>query len=218
MCGRFLLTAVGKDLARRFGLPEEPELKPRSNIAPTQMVAVIRAEPDTLERRLDMLKWGLIPFWAKDSSIGSRMINARSETVAEKPSFRAAFKRRRCIIPADGFYEWTKEGRKKQPYLISMADGNPFAMAGLWEHREGTEGNVIESCTILTTGANEAVRELHDRIPVILQPDDYDAWLDPGMADPAILQPMMIAYPSDAMTVTRASPEINRLGRRESIG
>ncbi|MDQ7785309.1 MAG: SOS response-associated peptidase [Desulfomonilaceae bacterium] len=212
MCGRFLLMAAGRDLARRFGLLEEPDLKPRNNIAPTQMVAVIRAEPDTLERHLDMLKWGLIPFWAKDPSIGSRMINARAETVAEKPAFRAAFKHRRCIIPADGFYEWTKEKGKKQPYLVAPADGATFAMAGLWEHWKDKEGNVIESCTILTTEANEAVQKLHDRMPVILRPDDYDTWLNPGLGDPRILKPMLIAYPSDAMTLSRASPEINKPG------
>jgi len=176
------------------------------------MVAAIRAKPDTYERRLDMLKWGLIPFWAKDPAIGSKMINARSETVAEKPAFRAAFKHRRCIIPADGFYEWAREGKKKQPYLIAMTDGNPFGMAGLWEHWKDAEGNVIESCTILTTEANEAVRELHDRMPVILKPNDYDTWLDPGLGDLGILQPIMIAYPSDAMTLSRASPEINKPG------
>jgi putative SOS response-associated peptidase YedK len=176
------------------------------------MVAVIRAKPDTLEKRLDMLKWGLIPFWAKDPSIGSRMINARSETVAEKPAFRAAFKHRRCIIPADGFYEWTKEKGRKQPYLVASADGNTFALAGLWEHWKDKEGKVIESCTILTTEANEAVQRLHDRMPVILRPDDYDTWLDTGVGDPGILRPMMIAYPSEAMTLSRASPEINKPG------
>ncbi|MFH1115571.1 MAG: SOS response-associated peptidase, partial [Pseudomonadota bacterium] len=204
MCGRFLLIAAGRDLARRFGLFEEPELDPRSNIAPSQMVAVIRVKPGSPGRRLNMLKWGLIPHWAKDPSVGSRMINARSETVAEKPAFWAAFKRRRCIIPADGFYEWAKEGKRKQPYLIAMADGSTFAMAGLWEHWEDVKGNVIESCTILTTGANDALRELHDRMPVILRPRDYDAWLGPGPGDPGTLNAVMIAYPSDAMTLTRA--------------
>jgi putative SOS response-associated peptidase YedK len=152
MCGRFVLMTVGKDLAKQFGLEEVPELEPRYNIAPTQVVVIIRLDRNTLQRRLVQVKWGLVPFWAKDTSIGNRLINARVESASEKPAFRAAFKFRRCLVPADGFYEWKKiEGKQKQPYFVRNSDGSPFAFAGLWESWKGAEGEIIESCTILTT-------------------------------------------------------------------
>lgn len=210
MCGRFLLVSPGRDLAERFGLAEEPDLKPRYNIAPTQLVAVIRAEPDTLVRRLDMLRWGLIPFWAKSASIGSRMINARSETVAEKPAFRSALKRRRCIIPADGFYEWSGKKGKKLPHLITMADRSPFGFAGLWETWKDPDDNRIESCTILTTEANEFLRPLHDRMPVILAPEAYGPWLDPGLEERPTLSSMLRQYQSDAMAFRAVSSKVNK--------
>jgi putative SOS response-associated peptidase YedK len=212
MCGRFLLIAPGRDLAERFGLTEEPDLKPRYNIAPTQSVATLRTKPESGTRRLEMLTWGLVPFWAKDPSIGSRMINARSETAAQKPSFRAAFKRRRCIIPADGFYEWTGAKGKKQPYLIRTVDERPFALAGLWEHWADANGNVIESCTILTTDANEALRRLHDRMPVILPPEDYQTWLDPALEDPKVIQTMLRQYPSEEFSIVPVSFNVNKAG------
>lgn len=209
MCGRFLLVTLGRDLAERFELAEEPSVEPRYNIAPTQMVAAIRVDVDKRQRRLTMLKWGLIPFWAKDMTIGSRMINARAETVADKPAFRAAFKHRRCLVPADGFYEWKREKGKKQPYLIRMADLSPFAFAGLWEQWKDPEGNMVESCTILTTDANPLIEPIHDRMPVILPPPDYDLWLNPGVKKRDALEPLLRAYPREEMTMSPANPKVN---------
>ena len=194
MCGRFTLTNPDQDLALQFDLPEIPDLQPRYNIAPTQPVAAVRVAPESAVRELALLHWGLIPFWAKDPKIGSRMINARSETAAEKPSFRAAFRRRRCLVAADGFYEWQKLNDGKQPFYIRLHDGKPFAFAGLWEHWEGPDGAVIESCTLLTTEPNDVIRPLHNRMPVILQPRDYDLWLDPEVQQTEQLQPLLGPY------------------------
>jgi len=201
----------GRDLAERFGLEEVPDLKPRYNIAPTQVVVIIMLDRDTLQRRLVQVKWGLIPFWARDTSIGNRLINARAESASQKPAFRAAFKTRRCLVPADGFYEWKKqEGTQKQPYFIRNADGSPFAFAGLWESWTGPGGEAVESCTILTTDANDLTRSIHDRMPVILKPEDYDLWLDPEVKDPALLKPLLHPYPSDEMVAEPVSPKVNK--------
>ena len=211
MCGRFVLMTVGKDLAKRFGLEEEPDLRPRYNIAPTQMVVIIRLDRDTLQKRLVQVKWGLVPFWAKDTAIGNRLINARAETAAEKPAFRSAFKTRRCLVPADGFYEWQKrKGDQKQPYFVSNADGSPFAFAGLWESWTAPEGEIIESCTILTTDANDLTRPIHDRMPVILKSKDYNLWLDPEVKDPKLLKPLLQPYPSERMKAEPVSPKVNK--------
>ena len=207
MCGRFILTSPGKNIAEHFGLPEEPKLSPRYNIPPTQQVPAIKM--DTGGRRLEMLKWGLVPFWAKDASISARLINARCETLSEKPAFRAAFKSRRCLIPANGFYEWMKERGKKQPYLFKFTDGSLFAFAGLWERWESKDGVALESCTIITTDANELVQPLHDRMPVILKNKDYALWLDP-IAKREILQPLLIPYPSVEMKCYPVSPNVNK--------
>ena len=175
------------------------------------MVVIIRLDRDTLQRRLVQVKWGLIPFWAKDTSIGNRLINARGESAAEKPAFRAAFKSRRCLVPADGFYEWKKrKGDQKQPYLVRNADGSPFAFAGLWESWTGPEGEIIESCTILTTDANDLTQPIHDRMPVILKPEDYDLWLDPEVKDPKLLKPLLRPYPSEEMIAEPVSPKVNK--------
>jgi putative SOS response-associated peptidase YedK len=211
MCGRFVLMTPGRDLAERFHLEEIPDLQPRYNIAPTQMVAVIRLDRDTLQRRLVLVKWGLVPFWAKDASIGQKMINARAETAAEKPAFRSAFKSRRCLVPADGYYEWKKrKGGQKQPYLARNADESPFAFAGLWERWQAPEEEVIESCTILTTDANDLTQPIHDRMPVILHPKDYGLWLDPEVKGPALLKPVLQPYPSEEMIVQPVSLKVNR--------
>ncbi|MGD8463717.1 MAG: SOS response-associated peptidase [Anaerolineae bacterium] len=209
MCGRFTLSDPDAELAVQFNLPEIPDLKPRYNIAPTQPVATVRAAAGGPAREMVLLHWGLIPFWAKDPGIGSRMINARSETVAEKPAFRAAFRRRRCLVVADGFYEWQKQNGNKQPYYIHLRDGQPFAFAGLWEHWEG-EAGVIESCTLLTTEPNELVRPVHNRMPVIVKPDDYELWLDPEMQQPERLQPLLGPYPSAEMDAYPVSRRVNR--------
>src|SRR5262245_35107324 len=175
MCGRFTLATSRAQLADLFRLAGGPELPLRYNIAPTQPVPVVRAAGDG--RALALARWGLIPRWATDPAIGNRLINARSETVAEKPSFRDAFRKRRCLIPATGFYEWAKTAGGKQPYHFRLLDGRPFAFAGLWE-RWDRGGEPVESCTILTTAANAVVRPVHERMPVILPAEAFAAWLD----------------------------------------
>jgi putative SOS response-associated peptidase YedK len=210
MCGRFTLTDPDADLAVQFNLPEIPDMQPRYNIAPTQSVAAVRAAKESAVRELAWLYWGLIPFWAKDPKIGARMINARSETVAEKPSFRTAFKRRRCLVMADGFYEWQKQNGGKQPFFIHLRDRKPFAFAGLWEFWKGEDEVVIESCTLLTTTPNELIRPLHNRMPVILHPQDYELWLDPEMQEVERLQPLLHSYPSNEMNVYPISRFVNR--------
>jgi putative SOS response-associated peptidase YedK len=196
-------------LIKEFHLSAGPQLTPRYNVAPTQDVSIIRNDPRK-RRELSQVRWGLVPSWAKEVSIGSRMINARSETVAEKPSFRAAFKRRRCLIPADGYYEWSHEGSKKQPHWIRMNDHRPFAMAGLWERwKNPADGVAIETCTILTTNSNELTRKLHDRMPVILNPHDFDMWLDVEFEQRDFLESLLVPYPSDDMKVDRVNPFVN---------
>ncbi|HEY9656670.1 MAG TPA: SOS response-associated peptidase, partial [Crinalium sp.] len=178
MCGRFSLTQSANALAETFQLETLPEWTPRYNVAPTQAVLAIAAAP-AHSRQVRLFRWGLVPSWAKDLTIGAKLINARAETVAEKPSFRVAFKQRRCLILADGFYEWHRIDRKtKQPYYFQLADRQPFAFAGLWERWQGDD-TVVETCTILTTQANELLQPIHDRMPVILAPEEYDRWLDP---------------------------------------
>jgi putative SOS response-associated peptidase YedK len=211
MCGRFTLATPDQDLAVQFNLPAIPDLQPRYNIAPTQPVAVVRVPSAGAERELAMVHWGLIPFWAKDSKIGARMINARAETAAEKPAFRAAFRRRRCLVPADGFYEWQKQnGGPKQPYYIHMADGQAFAFAGLWERWKSPDDTVVDSCTLLTTQPNDLVRLLHNRMPVILQPQDYERWLDPTLEEAEVLKPLLTPYSPENMEAYPVSRWVNK--------
>jgi putative SOS response-associated peptidase YedK len=209
MCGRFTLLAPGEAVAELFDLSETPQLAPRYNIAPTQPVAAVRYNNDKNQRELAHFHWGLIPRWAKDPSIGSRMINARSETAAEKPSFRAAFKYRRCLVPTDGFYEWWKVDGGKQPVLIKMKDERPFAIAGLWEHWQSPDDSEIESVTLLTTEPNDLLTKIHNRMPVILAEKDYDLWLDPGAQHPGEVQPLMRPFPGDKMTFYPVSTHVN---------
>lgn len=181
MCGRFAFYSPHEAVARLFGVAEAPEIEPRYNIAPTQFVAAVREAGGP--REIAMLYWGLVPSWAREKSIGARMINARSETLGEKPSFRNAWKRRRCLVLADGYYEWQRSGATRQPYLISFAAGEPFGMAGLWERwRDPGSGEPFESCCIVTTSPAPAVAHVHDRMPVIIPPDAYAEWLDPDNA------------------------------------
>ncbi len=211
MCGRFTLRVPASVVAEQFGLLDAEPLQPRYNIAPTQPVAAVRRVPGSDEsgRQLVLLKWGLVPSWAKDPAIGNSLINARAESVADKPAFRTAFRRRRCLIVADGFYEWQRTGGKKQPYFIRLADGRPFGFAGLWESWEGPDHSALESCTLITTGANALMEPIHHRMPVILSPDDYDRWLDPAMQKPEQLQPLLRPYPSDAMLAYPVSSHVN---------
>ena len=207
MCGRFTLRTPASELVEIFKLLRKADWTPRYNIAPTQSVAVIRQTAQG--RELSRMHWGLIPAWSRDPKMGGRLINARAETVASKPSFRDPFRKRRCLIPADGFYEWKDTGGKtKQPYYISLRDGRPFAFAGLWEHWEGADA-AIESCTIITVEANELLRELHDRMPVILHPTDYDRWLELREPDTGRLQSLLVPYESDEMTFNAVSTVVN---------
>lgn len=180
MCGRYALTSPPAVIAERFHLLWTPEIEPHYNIAPSQAVPVVReAEAG---RELAMLRWGLIPWWAQDAHIGMKLINARAETLDSKPAFRDAYRHRHCVVPADAFYEWKPVAGRKQPYCILLRDRNPFGMAGLWERWKAPDGQVVESCTIVTVDANALVAPLHDRMPLILAPADYDAWLSAGTA------------------------------------
>jgi putative SOS response-associated peptidase YedK len=205
MCGRFALKNP-KALKAAFDLNEMPDLPPRYNIAPSQDIAIIRA--DANGRHLSLAHWGLIPSWAKEADSGYSTINARAETVDTKPTFRAPFKRHRCIIPADGFYEWHEEGGIKIPHHIGMNDGSPFALAGLWGVWKGPQGDVT-SCTIIVTEANQFMKRLHDRMPVILDPHDYKRWLDPDFQDTANLKPLLVPAPEDWLTEWQVSRGLN---------
>jgi putative SOS response-associated peptidase YedK len=211
MCGRFTLHTTGALVAQQFELPNTPDLQPRYNIAPTQDVAVVRQEAGV--RALVALRWGVVPSWSKEPSIGVRMINARGETVAEKPAFRAAFKYRRCLVLADGFYEWQAAGKghQKQPYYVQRQDKAPFAFAGLWERwsDQNGDGSVLETCTIITTAPNELMRPIHERMPVILLPEDYALWLDSSMQEPGPLEALLHPYPTDLLTAYPVSRAVN---------
>lgn len=198
MCGRFTQRKTAGELAKAFKVEDVPETEVRYNIAPTQNILSVHQTVDGREARL--LRWGLIPSWAKDAAIGARLINARSETVTEKPSFREAFKHRRCLIPADGFYEWARRDGQKQPYYFCLRDEQPFAFAGLWEKWKAEDGKTVESCTILTTEANEILRPVHDRMPVILHREEYDLWLDQDVRQQDLLKDMLRPYPSSEMS------------------
>jgi putative SOS response-associated peptidase YedK len=238
MCGRYTLTADLKKVADRFGAPPLPDwgsctpqsldsthshspgparlktipghlstsLGPRYNIAPAQSVIVVG---DDGKRFLKPMRWGMIPSWAKDPSIGNRMINARAETLAEKPAFRAALKKRRCLIPADGFYEWQKLGQVKQPVRIVLKSREPFGFAGLWEQWMSPDGEGILSCTIITTEANELLKPIHNRMPVILMQDVEAVWLDPKIQEPEKLLPLLRQHPSDELEFYPVSREVN---------
>ena len=215
MCGRFTLIEPVPWLAEILGLenPESTgEVPARYNISPGTEVVIVRTKESTgtNARELALARWGLVPFWAKDADFGARTINARSETAAEKPAFRAAFRYRRCLIPADGFYEWAGSGRKKQPWFIHLENGKPFTFAGLWESWTGADGSVLETCTILTTEANEKLSELHHRMPVILPEASYADWLSPRENRAKVLQPLLMPYPSDAFSYYPVSERVNR--------
>ena len=205
MCGRFALKHP-EAIRAAFGLEEIPGLPPRYNIAPSQEIAIVRFSP--AGRRLAMARWGLIPSWAKDASGAYSTINARAETVDSKPSFRGPFRSRRCLIPADGFYEWHEEGGIKQPHHIARKDGTPFAMAGLWDLWRGPEGDIL-SCSIIVTAANRFMRSLHERMPVILHPGDYERWLDPGNHDTAGLKALLNPAPEHWLTEWPVSRYVN---------
>jgi putative SOS response-associated peptidase YedK len=207
VCGRFTLSRPA-EVAAEFGLPDVPELPPRYNIAPTQPVVVVR-EIATLGRVLETRLWGLVPHFARDPRAGARLINARAETAAERPSFREAFRRRRCLVPADGFYEWGTRGGERLPFHVAPAGPGLFAFAGLFEHWEGPGGAVVDSCTILTTRANARVAVLHDRMPVIVERPHHARWLDPSLHDPEPLRALLEPLPDDRIVIRPASPRVN---------
>ena len=219
MCGRFVLVDW-YGVEQRFDLPET-DLRhiseryseigeapyPRYNIAPTQEVLAIRNKGEG--NRAEMMRWGLVPSWAKDPKIGNRMINARSETLSERPSFRTAYRRRRCLIVADSFYEWKREGKTRTPMRIMLESEEPFAFAGLWETWKRPDESWMLSCTIITTAANELVSGIHDRMPVILDPDVESAWLDPDLDDTSVLSDLLVPYPTELMTAYEVSRIVN---------
>jgi putative SOS response-associated peptidase YedK len=207
MCGRFALPTP-EELTGHFSVKKSLDLAPRYNIAPSQDIAAIRLIPHTSVREIAMLRWGLIPFWAKDRKIGYKMINARAESVADKPAFRVAFRQRRCLIPASGFFEWNHKNETKQPYFIRLKDSNILAFAGLWEHWAGKDGEVIDSCTIITTGANETVGNIHDRMPVIIEPELYDRWLDPETKEKSLLS-LFAPFPNKKILAYPVGIEVN---------
>jgi putative SOS response-associated peptidase YedK len=209
MCGRFTLTVDPAQIQQAFPwLEVPPQVTPSFNIAPSQPVAVVANSSPT---RLDYFKWGLVPSWAKDPAIGSRMINARAETLAEKPSFRTAFRRRRCLVLADGFYEWRKDpgGKSKTPMYIKMKTGQPFAFAGLWEAWNSPDGSLLLTCAIITTAPNSLMAAIHDRMPVILSEQAFPLWLDGGEHSPAELQPLLQPYPEAEMQAFPVSRLVN---------
>lgn len=211
MCGRYTLRVSPVELAEIFDSLRTIEWSPRYNIAPTQTVAAVRRATQSATRELVLLKWGLIPSWADDPKIGSSLINARAETVATKPAFRSAMKRKRCLIPADGFYEWQAvPGQKaKQPFYVGVRDLPVFAFAGLWEHWTNPAGTPVETCTIITTDANELMQSVHTRMPVILDPGDYDLWLDCDGHAPAEVLPLLKPFPAERMQLAPVSTLVN---------
>lgn len=208
MCGRFTLHSRLNLLLHQFAVETAPHWKPRYNIAPTQTALVVR-QIESQPRQMVGLRWGLVPSWAKDASIGNQMINARAETVASKPAFRTAFKRRRCVVPADGYYEWAKTQQGKQPYYIRLRDEAPFGMAGLWDSWHTDREDAMETFTIITTDSAECTQPLHDRMPVILRPEDYDLWLDPTFQASAPLQALLRPYDSDEIRFDPVSTLVN---------
>ena len=207
MCGRYTLIADIGDLAQRFEFDgADFGYDPGYNIAPTESVITVR---NVEGREAAFMKWGLIPFWAKDPKIGARMINARAETIAEKPAFRNALKKRRCLVLADGYYEWQKTPVGKRAFRIIMRSAEPFAMAGLWETWRDPEGNVVPSCTIITTAANDYLAPIHNRMPVILSRESEGLWLDPGIEDPAPLTHMLAPTPDDLLHAYEVSTMVN---------
>ncbi|MCU0607049.1 MAG: SOS response-associated peptidase [Candidatus Edwardsbacteria bacterium] len=209
MCGRFVRKATLEEIAEAFDLDVpgiDLELTPSYNVAPGQRVAAAVCDRG---RTLKQFKWGLVPFWAKDEKIGYRMINARAETVAEKPGFKRAFAKRRCIVVADGFYEWQQAGKTKVPHYVHLKSGKPLGFAGLYEHWRSPDGRTLDTCTIITTSANALMRPIHDRMPVILDREACGAWLDPEATDPQILAGLLAPFDPDRMEAYQVGPLVN---------
>src|ERR1700691_5763643 len=211
MCGRFRQTRSQKQLEERFQAEGELDVAPRFNIAPTQPVLTVRQEINAPSRLLSSMRWGLIPSWAKDMSIGITTVNARSETVTTTLSFSEAIRSRRCLIPADGFYEWKKMGKVRQPYCFEVGNGELFALAGLWDEWKNPEGQIIQSCTVLTTTPNTLLADIHDRMPVIVSPENYASWLNPKIEEFAAVREMLKPYDPSLMRSYPVSPKLNNV-------
>ncbi|MBD0275287.1 MAG: SOS response-associated peptidase [Acetobacteraceae bacterium] len=212
MCGRYFQQRGPASLAAYFEAANPlPNLAPNWNRAPTQDGLVLRRHPETGARHLDALRWGLVPRWAKDPSVGSRMINARSESIAEKPAFREAFAKRRCLVAADGFYEWRAEGKAKQPFAVALADGSPMALAGLWEGWRGPDGEVMRTFTVVTGEANAKLAAMHHRMPVILPREVWPAWLGEAEAGEAELRDLLRPCPPEWLAVWPVSARVNKV-------
>ncbi|SED15197.1 SOS response-associated peptidase [Paenibacillus sp. GP183] len=211
MCGRFTIVMTMDELITRYDIDEiiQPFTKPNYNVAPTQMIPAIMNDGE--KTKLDQLKWGLIPPWAKNEKIAYTTINARAETVAEKPAFRNAIKRKRCLIPASSFFEWQKIGRDKQPMRILLKNEDIFSMAGLYEFWRDPEGNIVNSCSIITTTPNELMADIHNRMPVILKKDDEALWLDPGTTDPEFVRHLLAPYPPEEMKAYPVSKAVGNV-------
>jgi putative SOS response-associated peptidase YedK len=212
MCGRYKLSRRKQVVEGYFDCgSDEPDWTPRFNIAPTQPIAVIRQNPKEPVRELSLMRWGLIPSWSKDSSAAASMINARAETAGTKPAFRDALKSRRCLIPADGFYEWVRTGKAKQPFCFEVNGGELFVFAGLWDRWKDPSGNWMKTCSILTTTPNAVTAPVHDRMPVILDPDSYALWLDPGKPNVAAVSDLLKPYDARTMRCFPVSTRINHI-------
>jgi putative SOS response-associated peptidase YedK len=205
MCGRYMLTTPVDSLRQLFLFSERPNLPPRYNIAPTQEVPIVRRTRDGAGRELLLVRWGLVPYWAEDPKIGNRLINARAETLARAPAFRDAYARRRCLVPADGFFEWRRDGKVRQPLLVRRRDQAPFAFAGLWERWPQPGSGVLRSCTIVTCPPNALIAQVHDRMPVILASADFERWLDPAAGGGELLRPC----PAEWLEALPVGPRVN---------
>jgi putative SOS response-associated peptidase YedK len=212
MCGRYKLSRRKQLVEEYFDAVSEPDWSPRYNIAPTQPIPVIRQHPKEPIRQLSVMRWGLIPSWSKDPSAAASMINARSETASTKPAFRDPMRFRRCLIPADGFYEWARTGKAKQPYCFEVNGGELFAFAGLWDRWKSPDGTWIKTCSILTTNPNAVTAPVHDRMPVILDADAYELWLDPGMTNVGAASDLLKPYDARLMRCYPVSTRINSVG------
>ena len=206
MCGRYTLITDIRTIAESFGVAPTLEAQPRYNVAPTQDIVAILNDGSP---HLSLLRWGLIPAWAKDESIGSRMINARAETLTEKPSFKGLLRSKRCLVVADGFYEWQTEGKTKTPMYITLQDGYPFAFAGLWDRWKSPDGHEVQSCTIVTTEPNDLMASIHNRMPAILRPKAYEDWLNPQLRDEQVLTHLLKPYPTELMKARAVSKLVN---------
>ena len=209
MCGRYFIVMTPATMRERFGYPEMPNFPPRYNVAPTQPIPLMRIWEG--KKQFVLMRWGLLPSWVKDPKTFTLLINARGDTVNEKPAFKNAMKRRRCLIPADGFYEWKRDGTTKRPYLIRMKGSQPFAFAGLWETWVGPNGEELDTAAMITTDANAVLAPIHHRMPVILPPDKFEMWLDCANVSPAAAAALLVPAPAAAMEAFEISPAVNRV-------